>query len=206
MARHSSDLVKKLLRAGHSLLKDRSLSTISVRDIAQRAGVNLGMFNYHFGTKDNFIKTLIEDVYAPFVADLENQRSQPDSLEEILFRMARFSREHSESILFLLADAVLKEKNVMQFMKTNFGRHFLILKDAIAAHFADNKYPDDAHEHAFRFLVAAVGLPNLMASLQARLFRTKNRHRDSDEDLRRRVRAAIAGLPALCNPILSPQD
>lgn len=199
MARKSNDLDKKMLRAGALLLRKGGLSTFSVRDVTKKANVNLGMFNYHFGNKDNFIKRLLDEAYTPFILDLESHRSQDNGLEEILFRMACFSRDHSESLLHLLADSLSHEKNVVHFLKSNFTQHLAILQDAITAYFEVNNYPSGAKDHAFRFLIAAVGLPNVMSSLRVKFMPSKTTQLDNDEALRRRVRAALAGLSILCS-------
>ncbi len=199
MARKSNDLDKKMLRAGALLLRKGGLSTFSVRDVTKKANVNLGMFNYHFGNKDNFIKRLLDEAYTPFILGLESQRSQDRGLEEILFRMACFSRDHSESLLYLLADSLSHEKNVVHFLRSNFTQHFAILQDAITIYLEENSYPAEAKDHAFRFLIAAVGLPNVMSSFRLRFMPSKTTQLDNDDALRRRVRAALAALPILCS-------
>ena len=55
MARKSNNLDKKMIEAGIKLLKRHGAANLSVRDVANEAGANLGMFAYHFGTKEKFI-------------------------------------------------------------------------------------------------------------------------------------------------------
>ena len=66
MTRPSTNIDKKLLQAGKDLIPKTGFSGLKVRDVAKKAGANLGMFNYHFGTKDKYIEILIKEVYSEF--------------------------------------------------------------------------------------------------------------------------------------------
>ena len=46
---------------------------LSVRALAEHAGANLGMFHYHFKTKDNFLRTLLQQLLREMFAALEEQ-------------------------------------------------------------------------------------------------------------------------------------
>ena len=48
MARPSQNVDQRLLEAGLALLPQTGCAGLSVRRLADHAGVNLGMFHYHF--------------------------------------------------------------------------------------------------------------------------------------------------------------
>lgn len=58
MTRPSSFLDKKMLKAGRKIVTKEGSGELSIPKICSMAKANLGMFNYHFGTKDNYIKIL----------------------------------------------------------------------------------------------------------------------------------------------------
>ena len=60
-ARHSEiDTKTRLLDAAKQLFSDRGFEAVSHRDIALAADVNLTAVNYHFGSKDRFIRAVIK--------------------------------------------------------------------------------------------------------------------------------------------------
>ena len=59
MTRPSQNIDQRLLEAGRRLLPDLGCAALSVRRLAAEAGVNAGMFHYHFRTKDVFLLSLI---------------------------------------------------------------------------------------------------------------------------------------------------
>lgn len=58
MARPSQNLDRALLEAGFAELERGGVRGLSVRAVCARAGVNVRMLNYHFGSKDEFVRQL----------------------------------------------------------------------------------------------------------------------------------------------------
>jgi AcrR family transcriptional regulator len=54
------DTKTRLLDAAERLFSDRGFEAVSHRDIAVAAAVNLAALNYHFGSKDRFIRAVIK--------------------------------------------------------------------------------------------------------------------------------------------------
>lgn len=197
MARKSSNLDEKMLRVGANVLKKKGAAKLSIRDVTQKAGANLGMFNYHFGSKEKFILQVLEQVYSEFIVDLEKSKVSSSGLEAVLFRMAVFSRDNKTLILALMGDVLSGETIVTKFLKNHFITHFSILHEALMTHCQTNGFPTRNLEHAFRFLIGAVGLPNLLLELSGKLNSEQPVTEDSDAALKLRTRAAISGLNVL---------
>lgn len=178
------------------MLKKKGAAALSVREVAKVAGVNLGMFSYHFKNKNEFITRILQDAYAPFVTEMKE--SQDPNLEHVLYSMAKFSRTHHQSVLLLLVDVLSGEKNVARFLKKNFTAHFTILAEVLTLHFHKNGYEEEHFDHAFRYLVSSVGLPNLFVGLKLGKGPKSKPAPDTDQTLKRRVRAAILGLELIC--------
>ena len=60
MSRPSRNVDALLLRAGRELYPETGAAGLSIRKVAERAGVNLGMFHYHFRTKEAFVRQLLQ--------------------------------------------------------------------------------------------------------------------------------------------------
>ena len=55
-----SDKRTEILLTAEELFSDKGFDGTSVRDIAQKAGVNLAMISYYFGSKEKLLEALIE--------------------------------------------------------------------------------------------------------------------------------------------------
>lgn len=58
----------RLLDAAENLFAERGIDGASMRGITSRAGTNLAAVNYHFGSKDGLLRTLLEDRVNPINA------------------------------------------------------------------------------------------------------------------------------------------
>lgn len=196
MPRKSNNLDKKMLRVGATMLRQKGAAALSVREVAKKAGVNLGMFNYYFKDKNEFIKMILEDTYSAFITEL--RENQTLSLEEVLLSMAKFSRNHHQTVLSLLGDVLAGEKNVIRFLQKNFTTHFTILFEVLTKHFKECGYNPKYIEHASRYLISSIGLSNLLVGFKIKMNSKLKQELDNDETLRRRVRAAVSGLEFIC--------
>lgn len=62
MNQTEDDVKRRILRAAVELLREKQdADKVSIRSIALRAGVSVGMANYHFQTKDNLIERAVQE-------------------------------------------------------------------------------------------------------------------------------------------------
>jgi len=61
----------QLLEAGRATLARVGFAGLTVREVTAAADANLGSFVYHFGTREAFVRELIESWYAPLLARVE---------------------------------------------------------------------------------------------------------------------------------------
>ena len=130
MPRPSRNLDRALLDAGRELFPRRGCAGLSVREVAEAAGVNLGMFHYHFKTREAFLHALLQGVYEEMYARLEVAASAPvasddpvEHLREALRSLGRFARAHRTLLARLLADALQGDEIAIGFVRANFPRH-----------------------------------------------------------------------------------
>ncbi|WP_444912933.1 TetR/AcrR family transcriptional regulator [Microbulbifer sp. PAAF003] len=89
-----SQVREALMQSAYSLLRNKAFRDISIREIAQGAGVNSAMISYHFGGKEGLIIEVVRSQvmqYGPaFVsAGLDGGEPSLELLKEAMSRMIR---------------------------------------------------------------------------------------------------------------------
>lgn len=95
-----------ILEAAIALIRERGMEAISVRDIAQRAGVNVALINYYFFSKDALVDEVLEVLIGELAEKLAGRiegRSEPG--------LGSFAKAYSD---FLVANEAL--------LKSSFAR------------------------------------------------------------------------------------
>src|SRR5260370_31859352 len=77
-----------LLAAGAELFAERGYDGVPVTAIAQKAGVNKAMINYHFGGKRKLYRAIVSATFTEIVAGVEtlaeSRRPAPEVLGELI--------------------------------------------------------------------------------------------------------------------------
>lgn len=102
------DTREKLLNTAEQLFAEHGLERVSVRDITNAAGANLGAINYHFGSKDRLIAVMFERRLIPMNSERLRRLdeieaaagSSPASVESILEAFIRPTIELSSGGIF----------------------------------------------------------------------------------------------------------
>lgn len=95
MARPSQQLDLALLEAGEEEIRLKGVRGLSVRTVCARAGVSPRMLNYYFGSKDNFVHTLLERGYKNFSREVEDSVRGDDAPLDRLRRGLRVCLRHT---------------------------------------------------------------------------------------------------------------
>lgn len=133
--RPSRNVDQLLLEAGHALLPETGVRGLSIRQVTERAGVNLGMFHYHFKTKDVFVRAILEQKYNDMFASLETRSksggSPIDNLRAAVTLIAHWGRDNRGLLVRLLGDALAGEKVALEFMQANMPRHIQVVVELV---------------------------------------------------------------------------
>src|SRR4051812_23986372 len=133
--RPSRNLDQALLSAGRDLFPDRGCAGLSVREVAEAAGVNLGMFHYHFKSREVFLRAVMQSGYEEMFArlTLASAREGPvqQRLGDAMLAIARFVRDNRRFMARLLADALSGEACARDFLRDNVPRHLAVLRQFI---------------------------------------------------------------------------
>lgn len=205
--RDATNTEEALLTAGRAVILESGFSGLSLRRVAAKAGVNLGMFPYLFGTKDAFVRRVAQRMYDEFFRGfaLDTGRDEPPlaNLRRGLIRFGRFSRDHRRLALSLLMDAAGGHALGRKFILDNGPRHGRVLVGLIRACQRAGTLVRVPLPVAMMHCMGAVAAPHLMLSaaesaglpLPLRLLKPWiERVALSDEAIARRVDLALAGL------------
>ncbi len=205
MPRPSQNVDQLLLDAGLKLLPQTGCAGLSVRKLADHAGVNLGMFHYHFKNKDTFIRAVLQRVYEEMFSALtlkvDAKRPVLDNLRAVVASLARFGREQQALLLRMAADAMAGEAAVVEFFRANLPRHVAVVAGLITQAQREGLLVKAPPPEMVAFLFGAVGAPVLIGgavSAQApdAVIATIDRHVLSDAAVARRIDYALRGLAA----------
>jgi AcrR family transcriptional regulator len=97
MAREAGPTVVRLLDTAETLFADFGYNGVSIREIVDKAGVNLGAIPYYFGTKEALFKEIIRRRAAPL-------RDERDRLLQALYER-RAKPTHADILTALLLPA-----------------------------------------------------------------------------------------------------
>ena len=131
MPRPSRNLDQALLAAGRQLFPARGCAALSVREVADSAGVNLGMFHYHFKSREAFLRALMqqayEEMFAKLTLEVSRDRDPVANLRNALRLLGRFMRDNRPFLARVLTDALSGEQCARQFLRDNMPRHIGVL-------------------------------------------------------------------------------
>jgi len=129
MPRPSRNLDRKLLDAARALLPKSGFSGLNVREVIRKAGVNAGMFHYHFKSRDAFLRRVLEEVYEDFLVTFAAAAAGPGGsrLRRVLVAVARFARDNRVFYALLIRELLNAQPDLSRFAKANFPRHVSVL-------------------------------------------------------------------------------
>ena len=131
MPRPSQHIDRALLASGRVLYPASGCAGLSVRALAEHAGVNQAMFHYHFKNKDAFLRALLQQMYDEMFSGLQHDAVQQgpaiDRLRHALCGLARFVRDHRAVIARVWSDAATGQPVAHAFMRANAPRHVSLL-------------------------------------------------------------------------------
>ena len=144
MPRPSRNLDRALLAAGRELFPSRGCAGLTVREVADAAGVNLGMFHYHFKSREAFLRALLQSFYEELFTELTARAMQrrPDAapqpraidfLRNALQFMGRTVRANRPLLTRVLIDALGHEPIATEFLDRNMPRHLGLLLSLVQA-------------------------------------------------------------------------
>jgi AcrR family transcriptional regulator len=168
MPRPSQQIDQALLASGRALFAASGCAGLSVRALAEHAGVAPGMFHYHFGSKERFLRALLAEFYEGMFAPLSQQAALPaapaERLRAALRLLARFARANRQWLARLWIDAMSGEAVARDFFRDNAPRHLGLLLKLLGEAQAAGALRGLPPLQGFAFLMGTVPLPMIFAA------------------------------------------
>lgn len=207
MARPSQYLDQLLLDAGLELLPVTGCAGFSVRRLTEHAGVNLGMFHYHFKTKDNFIKAVLqrtyEEMFSALTLRVNPAHPSMENLRDALGVLGSFGIKNARLLVRIMGDAISGEPLAADFLKANLPRHVKVIASLVARAQEDGHMVQAPVPQVIAFMAGAVAAPILVGTAlqQNPSTQTAAALVLSEQALTQRIEFALRGLsPAKDTP------
>lgn len=167
MPRPSKNIDQVLLQSGRELFPQYGCAGLSLRLLADHAQVNVGMFHYHFQSKENFLRLLLQqmydEVFVQLQAEVNHAGSALQRLRQSLCLIASLMREHGGWLGRVWSDAGNNETVACQFLQQNGSRHVQLILGLLDEATKDGDVAPMAPIQRMAFLMGAVVAPMLMA-------------------------------------------
>jgi AcrR family transcriptional regulator len=204
MPRPSRNIDQQLLAAGRELIALTGCRGFSVRQLADRAGVNLGMFHYHFKTRENFCRRALASLYEEMFVQLAQSAAAGDDtvehLRQALTVMGRFVRDNRPILGQLLLDALAGETLVVEFLAESLNRNLGVMRRLIEQAQAAGRFKPLPLVQVFGLLMGSVNAPILIGGTIAAqpwapsLFAHAQEELLSDEAIAMRIDLVLSAL------------
>lgn len=208
MPRPSQQLDEAMLASGRALFPAAGCAGLSVRAVAEHAGARPAMFHYHFGSKDAFLRTLLQRMYDEMYTQLAHTvQAEGPALQRLragLMTLGGVVRTRRRLLARVWMDAMAGEPVAVAFFRDNAPRHLGLLFGLLAQAQAEGTLRELPPLQRFAFTMGAVLLPMVFiaglaeaAALPALPASHVHDQVLSDEALAQRIDLALA---ALTNP------
>jgi AcrR family transcriptional regulator len=133
MSRPAGDADKRLIRAAREMMPRTGIAGLKVREVARKAGVNLGLFHYHFGNMRAFRKRVLQEFYGDFFGRLlgaleaAGSESPRERLRRVMLTVVKFIRENRAVMIAILRDILDGDPEAVEFIRANFPKHVVIV-------------------------------------------------------------------------------
>jgi len=209
MGRPSAQLDQKLLKMGRKHFLKHGVSGLSIRKVAQDANVNLGMFNYHFKTKKQFVSMILQEEYEKFFASLQSEFSSKNhegharqKLQALLLTMVHLAISNRAFLLMILKDVLSGNDIALAFAKKNMPRHLGLILESIREGQRVGELQKNLSADQVLIMCMSVAGPPIMigeAILSGSMMGIKNKKQLSEkflsfENIEKRIACLMKGL------------
>jgi AcrR family transcriptional regulator len=155
------------------MLPETGITGLHLRAVARRAGINLGLFHYHFGSKEAFTRRLLQELYEDFFAKLSlESRGAGNPLERLrrsLVAIGRFMRRHRQFIAMIIQEVLQGHRGCVEFARKNIPRHVSVIAGLIKEGQGAGLIQPIPLPMAMAFAMGGIGSPNLMIAMLERV-------------------------------------
>lgn len=172
MTKPSAGADRRLLEAAKKMIPRKGITGLRLREVARQAKVNLGMFHYHFQSKERFTRILLQEFYEEFFANLlVASRKGKDSrarLRNTLLAIGLFLKREHEMYLALAKDIMNQNPEVLDFVRENLPRHVAVIRELVENCQRERTLAALPFPQVIGFLMTSINAPTLVGYAVAR--------------------------------------
>lgn len=163
MARNAGkDARQRILDAALEIFSDEGFAGTTTREIAARAGVNLGLIKYYFGSKDALWRAVVDGVFAQLNTEIGDVAAQvaggPEAIAAQVRTCIRFAAR-TPAFIRLMNDECKRKSPRMRWLVERHGRPLFEATTAVLARMRrEGLVPDVPDVHLYYMFIGAAGL------------------------------------------------
>ena len=141
-SRTSNGTANRIISAAASLFSAKGFDGVSIKEISDTAEVNIAAVNYHFDSKENLFRHIIEQFLSELFVSSRKTLLPPRSREELKVRLEIFVRQTIE--------AIISQPDVMTIIQREQERSAEVFKKTMMQHRAAlNEFLEHAEKNGF---------------------------------------------------------
>jgi len=153
---------ERILAGALAVFAERGFDGARTRDIAARAGTNLGLIQYHFGGKERLWRAAVDHVFgtleSALVQVVPERIETPAQLADVLRLSVRFVGANPHFVR-LMNDECKRDGPRMRWLVDRHGRRLYDTAIALAEHGRRRGWlPDLPAPHVYYLFIGAVGM------------------------------------------------
>lgn len=128
--RNAPESKERIIKTAVALFADQGYASTGLRELAEKAGVNLAMVNYFFGSKKNLLLTILETFFSGYLRVVEEELVGPDPFElkfrAFIHRAVTYIAENRDYMIVTLAELPHDDPDITQY-KAEWGRKAMVI-------------------------------------------------------------------------------
>lgn len=114
LGKYKQSTSERIKKATYELLATKGYSFVSMRDIAQKAGIVVGQLTYHYKTKENLMESVIDDysatLYEKLCSYLKSSKNKVADISKYFEELYENDNEAYKILLEFTAQSMWNEK------------------------------------------------------------------------------------------------
>lgn len=136
------DTRERLIATAREVFAEKGFAGATVKEISDRAGVNISLISYHFDGKEGLFRTVLEEFGRERLTDAVKILTPPESVEDMRAKLKLWSSQFLQCHVDQTnACCILHKEDIFQFdfMREIFFGTFMKTFEAVAAFFQHAK-------------------------------------------------------------------
>ncbi len=161
----SKDIAKTLLKQATKLFLEKDFHSVSIREIAKRAGTSSGMINYYFGSKHGLFEEMIKLEHSKVLVILDDIIEQQEILDfsDIVTNVMQVYEANPSMPKFIIKTLLLRQGPGSQFLKDSFEAEKNLVYKWVKRVIIEGKVDQDLNSEVARIsFMCLTLLPSMM--------------------------------------------